>query len=54
VTGTTPEAIDVIVLTHGHADHYGGLMDPATGRSRFPNAEVVMRAASSTSGRIRT
>jgi glyoxylase-like metal-dependent hydrolase (beta-lactamase superfamily II) len=45
VTGTTPEAIDVIVLTHGHADHYGGLMDPATGKSRFSNAEVVIARA---------
>jgi glyoxylase-like metal-dependent hydrolase (beta-lactamase superfamily II) len=42
VSGATPEAIDIVVLTHGHADHYGGLLDPETGKSRFPNAEVVI------------
>jgi glyoxylase-like metal-dependent hydrolase (beta-lactamase superfamily II) len=44
-TGTTPESIDVVVLTHGHEDHYGGLVDPATGKSRFPNAKVVISRA---------
>ncbi len=42
VTGATPEAIDLVVLTHGHADHYGGLVDPVTGESRFRNADVVI------------
>jgi glyoxylase-like metal-dependent hydrolase (beta-lactamase superfamily II) len=45
VTGTTPEAIDRVVLTHCHEDHYGGLVDPVTGESRFPNAEVVISRA---------
>jgi glyoxylase-like metal-dependent hydrolase (beta-lactamase superfamily II) len=45
VTGTTPEAIDLVVLTHCHEDHYGGLLDPATDRSRFPNADVVIARA---------
>jgi glyoxylase-like metal-dependent hydrolase (beta-lactamase superfamily II) len=44
-TGTEPEAIDLVVLTHFHEDHYGGLMDPATARSRFPNADVVVARA---------
>lgn len=44
-TDTAPEAIDLVVLTHGHEDHYGGLVDPATNRSRFPNADVVIARA---------
>jgi glyoxylase-like metal-dependent hydrolase (beta-lactamase superfamily II) len=38
--GVTPEAIDVIVLTHCHIDHVGGLDAAAT--KQFPNAEVVL------------
>ncbi len=44
-TGSAPEAIDLVVLTHGHEDHYGGLVDSVTGRSRFPNADVVIARA---------
>jgi glyoxylase-like metal-dependent hydrolase (beta-lactamase superfamily II) len=43
--GTPLESIDVVVLTHAHEDHYGGLLDPATGQARFPNAEVVIARA---------
>lgn len=35
------EAIDMVVLTHAHADHIGGLMT-ADGEKTFPNAEYVM------------
>jgi len=40
--GVSPESIDVVVLTHGHPDHLGGLVDPATRLPRFRNAEVVI------------
>jgi glyoxylase-like metal-dependent hydrolase (beta-lactamase superfamily II) len=43
--GVAPEAIDVVVLTHGHADHVGGLVPVdagVAGAPRFPNAEIVL------------
>jgi glyoxylase-like metal-dependent hydrolase (beta-lactamase superfamily II) len=40
--GITPASVDVVVLTHGHPDHLGGLADLATRQPVFPNAEVVM------------
>ena len=39
--GFTPEQIDVVILSHMHPDHIGGLMT-AQGEARFPNAEVVV------------
>jgi glyoxylase-like metal-dependent hydrolase (beta-lactamase superfamily II) len=38
--GFAPEQIDVVVLTHGHPDHIGGLMEQ--GEPLFPNARYVM------------
>jgi glyoxylase-like metal-dependent hydrolase (beta-lactamase superfamily II) len=37
--GYTPEQIDVVVLTHGHPDHIGGLMKD--GKPAYPNARYV-------------
>jgi glyoxylase-like metal-dependent hydrolase (beta-lactamase superfamily II) len=37
--GTTPEQIDVVVITHGHPDHINGLM--TDGRPTFPNARYI-------------
>lgn len=39
--GVEPADIDVVVLTHGHADHIGGNVD-AAGRPAYPNARYVM------------
>ncbi|MEQ8397907.1 MBL fold metallo-hydrolase [Thalassobaculum sp.] len=41
--GYTPEQIDVVVLTHFHPDHIGGLMED--GKPAFPNARYVTGAA---------
>jgi glyoxylase-like metal-dependent hydrolase (beta-lactamase superfamily II) len=42
--GVPPEAIDVVVLTHGHPDHIGGTADEA-GRLAYPNARHLMAEA---------
>jgi glyoxylase-like metal-dependent hydrolase (beta-lactamase superfamily II) len=39
--GIPPEAIDTVVLTHGHPDHIGGTID-AVGNQVFPHARFVM------------
>lgn len=38
-TGIAPEAVDVVVITHMHPDHIGGLMED--GAPAFPNARYV-------------
>jgi glyoxylase-like metal-dependent hydrolase (beta-lactamase superfamily II) len=38
--GYTPDQVDVVVLTHFHPDHIGGLMED--GKSLFPNARYVI------------
>ncbi len=34
--------IDTIIITHAHADHIGGLVDPRSESLAFPNARVFM------------
>jgi glyoxylase-like metal-dependent hydrolase (beta-lactamase superfamily II) len=41
--GDKPEDVDVVVITHGHPDHIGGLTQG--GRPVFPNARYVFGAA---------
>jgi glyoxylase-like metal-dependent hydrolase (beta-lactamase superfamily II) len=38
--GITPESIDVVVITHAHVDHIGGIISK-TGALVFPNARYV-------------
>jgi len=39
--GVTPAQVDIVVLTHMHGDHVGGLTD-ASGKARFPKALVMV------------
>lgn len=39
--GVRPEEITLVVLTHGHPDHIGGVLD-GSGKPAFPNAQYVM------------
>lgn len=42
--GIPPESVDVILATHLHPDHVGGLVTE-TGQPVFPNAELIVHAA---------
>jgi hypothetical protein len=41
--GITPETIDLVVISHGHLDHIGGLVTKS-GALAFPNAQFVFVA----------
>lgn len=40
--GIDPASIERVLLTHIHPDHSAGLTDRASGRRRFPKAELVV------------
>lgn len=40
--GIDPASIDTVVISHGHPDHFAGLLRP-DGSLRFANAEIVWR-----------
>lgn len=40
--GYAPDQVDIVVLTHGHPDHFGGMMED--GKAGFPNARYVFGA----------
>lgn len=42
--GVSPEHIDMVILTHLHLDHFGGLRR-ADGTASFPNAQVYVARA---------
>jgi glyoxylase-like metal-dependent hydrolase (beta-lactamase superfamily II) len=41
LAGVHPTAIDVVIFTHGHADHAGGGVD-ANGQPAYPNAQYKL------------
>lgn len=49
--GVPPEAVDVVVVTHGHLDHIGG--NVSEGAPAFPRARYVMSRPTGNSGHPR-
>ena len=45
VAGFEPESIDVVVMSHLHFDHAGGLMRAGDGGKAFPRARIVAQQA---------
>lgn len=41
--GVKPEEIDLVIPTHLHFDHAGGLADWSTGKLLFPNAIIILQ-----------
>jgi glyoxylase-like metal-dependent hydrolase (beta-lactamase superfamily II) len=39
--GYKPEQVDIVVISHGHPDHIGGLMEGEGGKPTYPNARYV-------------
>src|SRR6266851_419425 len=44
--GYTPEEVDIVLVTHLHSDHIGGLTTP-DGKIVFPNADIYVAKADS-------
>jgi glyoxylase-like metal-dependent hydrolase (beta-lactamase superfamily II) len=47
--GIDAKAIDVVIISHYHQDHVDGLLT-ADGKLSFPNAEILVPAAETSSG----
>ncbi len=45
-SGYTPEQVDIVLITHMHGDHTGGLLD-SNGKPAFPNATIWTAKAES-------
>ena len=43
--GIQPDDIEMVLLTHLHIDHVGGLLDRTNRRSRFPRARILISRA---------
>ena len=43
--GYKPEQVDIVVITHGHPDHIGGLMEGEGGKPTYPNARYIFGEA---------
>jgi hypothetical protein len=46
--GIQPEQVDVVMLSHGHPDHIGGVLEK--GKPLFPNARYVTGGSITTTG----